>query len=126
MSTHFYSPNEDNIKEESINNYKHIFKEYYKNYPTLREALEQLYLNCGATKEKANSLINSIIAKAESFANEGKTPLFFEFDGRLLGIIAVADVVKDDSAKAIKELEELGDITDEELDNEIAKGHNYQ
>jgi Cu2+-exporting ATPase len=56
-------------------------------------------------------LDESIIAKAESFANEGKTPLFFEFDGRLLGIIAVADVVKDDSAKAIKELENLGIAT---------------
>ena len=72
MSTHFYSPDEDIIKEESINNYKHIFKDYYKNYPTLREALEQLYLNCGATKEKANSLIDDIIARAEKRVNEDK------------------------------------------------------
>ena len=46
--------------------------------------------------------------KEESFSNEGKTPLFFEMDGRLLGIIAVADVVKEDSAIAIKELDALG------------------
>ena len=53
-------------------------------------------------------LSDDILAKSETFANEGKTPLFFELDGRLLGIIAVADVVKEDSAKAIKELENLG------------------
>ena len=56
-------------------------------------------------------LSENVLAKSESFANEGKTPLFFEYDGRLLGIIAVADVVKDDSAKAIKELENLGIAT---------------
>ena len=57
------------------------------------------------------TLNDRVIAKSETFANEGKTPLFFELDGRLLGIIAVADVVKDDSAKAIKELENLGIAT---------------
>ena len=57
------------------------------------------------------TLDESVLAKSEAFANEGKTPLFFEYDGRLLGIIAVADVVKDDSAKAIKELENLGIAT---------------
>ena len=56
-------------------------------------------------------LNESVLTKSEAFANEGKTPLFFEYDGRLLGIIAVADVVKDDSAKAIKELENLGIAT---------------
>lgn len=56
-------------------------------------------------------LDDKVATKAEEFANEGKTPLFFEMDGRLLGIIAVADVVKDDSAKAIKELENLGVAT---------------
>ena len=56
-------------------------------------------------------LNDEVSAKPETFANEGKTPLFFEMDGKLLGIIAVADVVKDDSAKAIKELENLGIAT---------------
>ena len=56
-------------------------------------------------------LNDEVLAKSETFANEGKTPLFFELDGKLLGIIAVADVVKDDSAKAIKELENLGIAT---------------
>ncbi|MBQ1871067.1 MAG: metal-transporting ATPase [Lachnospiraceae bacterium] len=39
---------------------------------------------------------------------EGKTPLFFARDGKLLGIIAVADVIKIDSAHAIKELQNMG------------------
>lgn len=57
------------------------------------------------------SLNENIVSQSETFANEGKTPIFFEMDGRLLGIISVADVVKEDSAKAIKELDDLGIAT---------------
>ena len=46
--------------------------------------------------------------KAESLAENGKTPLFFAEDGKLLGIIAVADVIKKDSAQAVKELQNMG------------------
>ena len=46
--------------------------------------------------------------KAETLAESGKTPLFFTFDGKILGIIAVADTIKDDSPQAIKELQEMG------------------
>ena len=53
-------------------------------------------------------LSDDIILKSAKFADEGKTPLFFEIDNRLLGIIAVADVIKDDSAEAIKELQNMG------------------
>ncbi|MBR6554953.1 MAG: metal-transporting ATPase, partial [Clostridia bacterium] len=42
------------------------------------------------------------------FAEEGKTPLYFAWDGRLLGIIAVADVVKPDSAAAVQQLKKMG------------------
>ena len=45
---------------------------------------------------------------AEALAAEGKTPLYFARDGKLLGLIAVADVVKPDSAAAIAELHALG------------------
>ena len=45
---------------------------------------------------------------AASFAGQGKTPLFFEQGGRLLGIIAVADVIKEDSREAIEELKTMG------------------
>lgn len=46
--------------------------------------------------------------KSDELAEEGKTPLFFEKDGKLIGIIAVADVIKDDSAQAVKELQKMG------------------
>ncbi len=46
--------------------------------------------------------------KAEEFANEGKTPIYFSADKKLLGMIAVADVLKEDSAQAVKELRQLG------------------
>lgn len=46
--------------------------------------------------------------QGERLANSGKTPLYFAFDGKLVGIIAVADVVKEDSKKAIEELKNLG------------------
>lgn len=46
--------------------------------------------------------------KAEKLAEEGKTPLFFGNEERLLGVIAVADVIKEDSPQAIKELQNMG------------------
>ena len=51
---------------------------------------------------------DGITAKADVLSEEGKTPLFFAADGKLLGIIAVADVIKEDSPKAIRELKSLG------------------
>ena len=47
-------------------------------------------------------------ALGERLADEGKTPLYFAFDGRIAGIIAVADVVKEDSRQAISELKDMG------------------
>ena len=49
-----------------------------------------------------------IKTKANALAKEGKTPLYFVEDSKLLGMIAVADVVKDDSLSAIKELNDMG------------------
>ena len=45
---------------------------------------------------------------AENLAQEGKTPLFFSRNGKLIGVIAVADVIKEDSPKAVKELQNMG------------------
>ena len=45
---------------------------------------------------------------AEAFAEEGKTPLFFTKEGKLAGVIAVADVIKEDSPQAIRELQNMG------------------
>lgn len=47
-------------------------------------------------------------AQSERLAEEGKTPLFFSRDGQLTGIIAVADVIKEDSPQAVKELKAMG------------------
>ena len=44
----------------------------------------------------------------EELANQGKTPLFFEEEGELLGIIAVADVIKEDSPEAVRQLKNMG------------------
>ena len=47
-------------------------------------------------------------SRAETLASEGKTPLLFTAGGRLAGIIAVADTIKEDSAQAIEELKGMG------------------
>lgn len=46
--------------------------------------------------------------KAEQLAEDGKTPLFFSRSNKLIGIIAVADVIKEDSPRAVKELQNMG------------------
>ena len=51
---------------------------------------------------------DSLVASAEKLADEGKTPLYFSKENKMLGIIAVADIIKDDSAAAIRELKNMG------------------
>ena len=60
-----------------------------------------------------------IKTKANALAKEGKTPLYFVKDSKLLGMIAVADVVKDDSLSAIKELNDMG------IETVMLTGDNY-
>lgn len=65
----------------------------------------------GGSVKHISSIANideNIIKQADDLATKGKTPLLFVMDNRLLGIIAVADVVKSDSPKAIKELQNMG------------------
>ncbi len=50
----------------------------------------------------------SVKSKAKALSEEGKTPLFFAYDGKLKGMIAVADTIKPDSAQAVKELQNMG------------------
>ena len=47
-------------------------------------------------------------ARSEQLSEEGKTPLFFARDGKLCGIIAVADTIKEDSPQAIAEMRNMG------------------
>ena len=58
--------------------------------------------------EKSGAALGALAEKADALAGEGKTPLYFSRDGVLLGIIAVADVMKDDSAQAIREMQAMG------------------
>lgn len=51
---------------------------------------------------------SAVKERAESLAEAGKTPLFFARDEKLLGIIAVADVIKEDSPQAVRELRAMG------------------
>lgn len=50
----------------------------------------------------------SLRKKAEDLAEQGKTPLLFARGNQLAGIIAVADVIKEDSPRAVKELQNMG------------------
>lgn len=58
--------------------------------------------------EKYARIQGEILEKADGLANEGKTPLYFAQDNKLVGIIAVADTIKDDSAEAISQLKKMG------------------
>ncbi len=61
-----------------------------------------------AYMEKQLPLPAAALQQAEALASQGRTPLFFSRDGQFLGIIAVADVIKPDSAQAVRELKNLG------------------
>ncbi len=58
--------------------------------------------------ESAGELPPDLRRAAESLAAEGKTPLFFREDDRLLGLIAVADRMKADSPQAVREMQDMG------------------
>ena len=58
--------------------------------------------------EKIAGAGGGLVEKAAALSEEGKTPLYFALDKKLLGLIAVADTIKEDSPEAIKELKELG------------------
>lgn len=69
---------------------------------------KQLYGGNLSFIQKKCNISSDIDKKAQIFAEEGKTPLFFALDNKLLGMIAVADVIKEDSPQAIRELQNMG------------------
>ena len=69
---------------------------------------QTLYGGSGTFISSLTNVPERLRQKADSLAEQGKTPLFFMRDGKLIGIIAVADVIKDDSAQAVKELRHMG------------------
>lgn len=56
----------------------------------------------------SHTLSDEIKFKYEALANEGKTPILFSYDGKLTGILAAADVIKEDSRQAVSELKAMG------------------
>ena len=69
---------------------------------------KQLHAGSGKYIRTLVTVDDTMAAAADRLAAAGKTPLFFEEDGKLLGIIAVADVIKEDSAAAISQLRNMG------------------
>ncbi len=66
---------------------------------------------CGGSVKYISGVANipeNILEKSENLAEQGKTPLMFAIENKLIGMIAVADVIKKDSAKAINELKNMG------------------
>lgn len=53
-------------------------------------------------------ITDAVREQSEKLSEEGKTPLFFAMDGRFIGIIAVADVIKEESPQAVAELKNMG------------------
>ena len=67
-----------------------------------------IYAGNAAFIQTRLTLPAALAQQAEKLASEGKTPLFFGGAGRLLGVIAVADTIKEDSPQAIRELRNMG------------------
>ena len=76
----------------------------------LSATLDGQALTGGSGKYMAShfSVSDDLKSQADRLSGEGKTPLFFAKDGQLLGVIAVADTIKEDSAKAVTELKNMG------------------
>ena len=62
----------------------------------------------GGNKTTVNDITDEINALSDKYASEGKTPLFFSMNDKLIGIIAVRDEVKEDSKEAIRLFEKYG------------------
>ena len=77
----------------------------------LRAAVADGRTLCGgnlAFIERAAQVPEPMRTQADKLAQAGKTPMFFSAGGRLLGVIAVADVIKPDSPQAVRELQNMG------------------
>ena len=76
----------------------------------LRAMLQGEVLLGGSMKfiDSIETIPEEMRSRAEAFAEEGKTPLLFQKGGTLLGIIAAADTIKEDSPEAIRQLRNMG------------------
>lgn len=96
--------NEKNLAKEEINDFMAVAGN------GLTGTLNGRKLAGGNLKfiESQGAVPAAIRKKAEELASQGKTPLFFSENDKLMGIIAVADVMKEDSPQAIRELQNMG------------------
>ncbi|MDD6352101.1 MAG: heavy metal translocating P-type ATPase [Lachnospiraceae bacterium] len=69
---------------------------------------ETLYGGSGSFLKSLTYVPASLQKKADELSSQGKTPLFFARGQEILGLIAVADVIKEDSARAVKEMQKMG------------------
>ncbi len=58
--------------------------------------------------EKQTAIPEELCARTEALAEQGKTPLYFAADGALLGVIAVADIMKENAPQVVRELQNMG------------------
>lgn len=94
---------------------QHIISEHVEAFKALSGHGLEGKINGAMVHAGSNSFIAALTdipavlqERADALAKMGKTPLFFERDGEVLGVIAVADVIKKDSAQAVQELQAMG------------------
>ncbi|MBP5328870.1 MAG: heavy metal translocating P-type ATPase [Spirochaetaceae bacterium] len=66
------------------------------------------YIKTSCHAELVSASLDGLESQISNLASQGKTPVLFARDDKLLGIIAVADTIKEDSAQAIRELKDMG------------------
>lgn len=69
---------------------------------------KNIFLGNRKLMSESNILLESLEKKSDNLASEGKTPMYIAIDGKIAGIIAVADTVKENSKKAIEKLHQMG------------------
>lgn len=99
---------ENNIKSAEVTNFKALAGNGLSAILAGEEVNAGNYKFISSVINNENNVIAEINKKAEKMADEGKTPLFFAKNGKLVGIIAVADTIKEDSPRAIEELKNMG------------------
>ena len=71
MSLDFYCKEEENTREESIDRYKNLFRNYEKNPPSLSEALTQMFKSSNLDTNKINELVEDILNKCKGKIDQG-------------------------------------------------------
>ena len=96
--------NENHIRIPEVSD----FRALPGNGITAKLDCHELYGGSGKFMMEKFGADDTIVRKSDELSEMGKTPLFFSEDNKLLGMIAVSDTIKEDSAKAIKELKGMG------------------